>query len=213
MTLGIGLDFIGMGAFTPVVAASSNTFNPSDAQNAVLSNGNLSFTTNTVGNATVRSITKRTSGKWYWEFSWNGGADVFLSCGILTSASSLTLPGSYLGGTTNSVGFGKNAQTIFNDVFTNSGLGTTVGHVYGAAVDLTAERIWFRNATSAPSTWWGSASGDPAAGTNGLDYSASTGTEWCVAAAARSDRPAVLTVNLGGSAFVASAPSGFSAWG
>lgn len=211
--LSMPMHLIGFGAFTSGTAG--NIFDAASVANGALSGGSLTFTPNGSAGAGVKSVTTRSAGKYYFEFSWgSGGSTPFLSCGIIGSATGYPSLG-YLGPDTNSIGYWKADRIVYTDSDGgfNPGSGTTDGHIYACAVDLTAKLFYIKNVTTAGG-WFGSAgSADPAAGTNGRDFSTTGIATWCVAANAGSSKTDPLTINLGGAAFAGTPPSGFTAWG
>jgi hypothetical protein len=103
--------------------------------------------------------------------------------------------------------------------------GTTTfatGDTVGLAVDTINSKLWWRNATTTPTTWWGKGSGspDPVAGTDGFDFTPSTGTcpivgnLYVIAGGGNEVVTSAndIKVNFGATSFVAAAPSGWVAW-
>lgn len=97
------------------------------------------------------------------------------------------------------------------------------GDTVGIAVHSTLNKLWWRNATTSPGTWWGNNLGgtqDPVAGTNGFDFTPSTGTtpisgNLFIVVGAGNEAVAStqdILLNFGATSFVATAPSGYAAW-
>lgn len=91
------------------------------------------------------------------------------------------------------------------------------GDVYGLAYSTITDKAWARRATQAPTLWYGvggAGTADPATGVEGFDFSTQiTGNVYVCAGCsqpgnANAANP-IVTVNGGGSAFAAPAPSGF----
>ena len=94
--------------------------------------------------------------------------------------------------------------------------GSVSNNVYACAVNFVTDLIWFKNITAA-GTWVGSTTGgDPAAGTLGWSIAGLfTGPVYAFGGTTqRNDTNyGAGTLNLGGSAFVGTPPTGYVAWG
>jgi hypothetical protein len=194
---------------------AGTTWNPSDkSANITLSNGNLTAAFTSASDGGVRSITSKSSGKWYAEFSPGAtftGSDT--GFGIVLGSVAL-----------NAIGFsvtnacivlpGANPAIWFNGSFSGVNLSPSgYGAAMGIAVDLDNKTLWFNNWTTG-NAWRGKTTGatsDPATNTNGLDISAvfpGAGAFLCVCA---NNSGSSGTLNTGSSAFTGTVPSGFNA--
>lgn len=202
------------GFCSPLSAPSfTGTWNPSDKStaNIVLSNGNLTatVTASAIGNNGVRTTASNSSGKFYWEVTVgtvNSTSDN--TCiGITTGAQSLTgISGSN----------GVNSFIVYADtsVFYNgssAGIpnagGGLANAVWSFALDMNAKLIWVRKGAG---SWNGNGGNNPATGVGGFNISSVFGS---VAAFPMfgPNNNAVVTINLGATAFSNSVPSGFVA--
>lgn len=161
---------------------------------------------------TILSTVGRTTGKYYFEMNMGPtGEDLWY--GIATAAHSNN--NTLIGNDTVSLAFDNN-PTNWRYNASNSGSGMTGpanGNIVGFAVDLDNGKIWVRNATTAPSSWFGAAgAGDPVAGTNGFSFTPFAAATFLAFTSNQNGTTQGVTMNAGASAFVAAAPSGFSAW-
>lgn len=185
------------------VVPAGTTWNPSDiSTNVTLSGGNLTATAS--GNGAVRATAAISSGKYYFEITmatWIGA-----NPGPGVALASVTLPWiNTTAGVAYVDGFGN---IRINGSTSGSSLGTTAsGNVIGCAVDRGANLIWFRKA--AAGNWNGSGTADPATGTGGLSISAIAGSLYPGVMFTNNTEQAV--ANFGGSSFVGTIPSGFTA--
>jgi hypothetical protein len=209
---GIGHSFTYMTPISPTDAVVTMTWSSTDHGTGVLiSNGNLTAFGN-FGSGVASARTNRaysSSGKFYHELhidNDNMYAAVADASANLDATASNELFG---GGAANSheAVYWKNGFTDFNGT-ANSGYATYVtGDGVDQAVDVTAKKVWWRVASgdgASAGSWL--PSGDPAAGTGGLDISAMTGSLY----------PAVQVASNGQatarfSGFTRTPPSGFSA--
>jgi hypothetical protein len=181
---------------------ANTTWNPADLVNITLSGGNL-IATSTAGSAGVRGIGSRSSGKYYWEYSYTFVNTNSFSTGICLATASIT------GASAVGIAFLSRSTGDITVSGTASGfsLGAPVapGSVVGIAVDFTAKLLWFRIAPSG--NWNGSGTANPATGTGGADItSISTGPLYPHMMAGTSDK---VTANFGDSASIGAVPSGF----
>jgi len=191
-------------AFPRVQCVTGNWNSLDKTTSITLSNNNLTATS-TAGSAWVRSVTGRSSGKYYYEGTlnntWNGNSGI----GLTTSTSTPT-SGAISTPFTGASGFGG----CYVNGVSSGNLGSLVsGNIVGIAADLTASLIWLR--VSPSGNWNGSGTANPATGTGGISFSALTGVLFPVFAAYAS--PDAVTANFGASAFSGTIPSGFTAWG
>lgn len=86
----------------------------------------------------------------------------------------------------------------------------------GIGINTLTGRLWWRNATASPSTWWGgTGSPDPVTGTDGFDVTGNlTGNIYVIVGAGNENTPGTnsILVNFGATAFAATKPTGWSAW-
>jgi hypothetical protein len=174
--------------------------------NISLSNGNLTAT-RAAGSAwqSVRATKGKSSGKWYWEYTFTGVANEI----IMGAGDSALSASNFVGSSSQSTGF--QAATSFVDVlkyrsatFTGTGAGLWVaGDVIMFALNMDNNKIWFGK----NGTWLGAGSPNPATdtapaftGVNGTQYAATS------MFAARA-----VTANFGASAFAHTPPAGFNA--
>ena len=191
-------------AFPRVQCVTGNWNSLDKTTSITLSNNNLTATS-TAGSAWVRSVTGRSSGKYYYEGTlnntWNGNSGI----GLTTSTSTPT-SGAISTPFTGASGFGG----CYVNGVSSGNLGSLVsGNIVGIAADLTASLIWLRISPSG--NWNGSGTANPATGTGGISFSALTGVLFPVFAAYAS--PDAVTANFGASAFSGTIPLGFTAWG
>jgi hypothetical protein len=170
--------------------------------------------------AGARSTTSKTSGKWVWETQFNFSGSSFADTGIGIANASATFPG--LGGT------GTNGAVLFLSAsgpmyVNNFHYGSPVNSNWNSAsyttmwaLDVGNSKLWF--ATSNNGQWNNDilANQNPATNTGGINYASPGGLTGpffiaCVMTGANVGQ--TFTLNCGQSAFVNTAPSGFSAWG
>lgn len=189
-----------------VNGATTNAFNPSDkSASTVLSNGNLTLTTNSgVNPGRSRSATAMTTGNKYcfeYHIDTAQAAD-FLELGI-SNLSTGGLPG------VNSLGYWNN-DGIYDDPPTTTILyPSSVGSVVRMAVDLVNFKGWIAvdsGRWNAGSSTYG-AGGDPASNLGGIDIS---GWGNYYAFAQSFGTTSALTANFGNGALVYPCPSGFT---
>lgn len=181
-----------------------------------ITNGGLTATTNVNNqNQTVISTIGRATGKWYFEFTNNMNGDADLYWGLAKASHS---NGSRIGNSTDSVSYHRtgasNGNMVFNNSESNCGFPKPAnGSVIGMAVDLDNGLIWVRNPAT-PSSWFGNngASPDPVTGTNGFSFTAFATTVYLAFSSVGNGATEGVVMNAGASAFVAAAPTGFTAW-
>lgn len=176
--------------------------NPNDKHSDVtLSRDNTTATQNTTNFAwrSVRTTKPHSTGKWYFEFSWDAGAAALIAIGGIGSGSfALT---EHVGQT--GYGYGD-GNKYFNNVSTALSSGP-IGAVIGIAVDLDNGRIWFlKNGVAME--------GDPAAGT-GASYTGLASQDWYPALSLnRSSTATVMSIALRESELAYAPPAGFLPW-
>jgi hypothetical protein len=177
-------------------------WNPADINSMTLSAGNLTATS-TAGSGGVRGVSYA-SGKFYWECAMATWANANTAPGIASASAIL----SNFGATpTQAALVRQNGLIWVNNVSTGNSLGARAsGDVIGIALDIGSRLIWFRLAPSG--NWNGSSTANPATGTGGLNISGLLGALYpAFAGAASGDQ---CSINVGGSSFVGSVPSGFT---
>jgi hypothetical protein len=162
------------------------TLNPLDKQSSItLANGNLDVTASGTW-VSVRSTFGMTSGKWYWETTFNGFQ---IMIGIGTSAATLS---NYIGADTNGWAYYFGGDKFTNSTPTAYGASYTTGDIIGIAFDAdTGSLTFYKNGTSQGVAFTGLTSGPyfPALGLNN----------------------ATPNINFGQRPFAYTAPSGFKA--
>ena len=155
------------------------------------------------GWTSVASISYKTTGKWYVEFSFAASGSFLAAVGVKTPSGSLASAPDYMG----TQGIAYISSIIrYNGTEVGSGPSMSVSDTIQCAVDVDAKRIWWKQADE--SSWL--PSGDPAAGTGGANISGMT--TGMAPAAATYYNGSKVTVNGGLVAFVGSIPSGFLPW-
>ena len=197
----------------PVIKALAAFLDEFQSVNATLSNGNLTAThTNTVSNSGARSISYKTTGKYYFEVTMTNSHGAFDCIGTITQAGTYT---NLITGGTNCVVTYKNTGNIYsNNANQFKPLGAfTNGDVIGVAVDLTARKAWLRKNGG---NWNGLAIGseNPITGLGGVTVAPTVGFAPVIgfggSGAAAGDE---MTLNVGGTPFYSPAPTGFGIWG
>jgi len=211
-------------AFTVVVLditeATGATFDPGAKSTLIaLSGGNLTATAlGTAGSSakTVRATVSKTTGKYFCKFTiveiTSLETEVSI-CNASTPVEGPTVPGS-TDAPAHGCGYISNGYVIYdNGTFGGLTYGPidtyTTGDVISMAVDLTAERIWFRKNAL---LWNNSGSADPATGVGGFDISAAIqGDAFFPAVSFKTEIPNIgdVTADFSGTG----APSGFDPWG
>lgn len=205
---------------SPVAAPS-----PTPGWNATYAGAN--WTINGTGNKTATWVSNtssysilanqnKSSGKIYFEIQPpNEGVygDTNLRMGMANSGHVQT---TFLGASSDAFALNSATATSWfcNGSSTSSGMGrVTSGNWLGFAIDLDNKKAWVRDATGAPSTWYGNggASPDPATGTNGFDFSAIASTNLFPAAnIAAGEGSGSFNINIGEATLASAAPSGFT---
>ena len=157
----------------------------------------------------VRSTTSHalgTAGKYYAELSFDNLITTDPAGGIKDKTGSLT-------GTLTAVYVIPFNGNIFNSgtLIGNVGSSLANGDVVCLAVDMGAERVWFRKANG---LWNNNAAADPATGANGLDISSLANNAFGLWAYNSGGGPAGLAVTLRteSAEFTYTGPSGFTSW-
>ena len=199
-------------------APVSVTWDPSAKKASILlSNNNLTAGINVSPNddpdanwPLVRSTgAGHSTGKYYWQFSPNN-SNGLLSAGLIPSTYNITATDTKrLSNLPYSVSINADGS-IYGD--NNSELGYwnsatwAAGNFIGVAVDIDNRLVWIRNGSG---LWNNNASANPATGVGGITFHGTAGLVYHLAA---SPYYYNVTLNSGGSAYAAAAPSGFSNW-
>lgn len=182
---------------------ANTTWNPSDLSGMTLSGGNLVVTGTATGG--VRAIDGQSSGKYYFECTWNTIATNFINTGLALSTAPLTTQN-----TANVRVYRVNGDIVLNG--TDSGISINSGNPLAnnslvcCAVDIGGQLVWFR--LGAAGAWNGSGTANPATGTGGFSISALSGSLYPLMYGGNLDK---VTANFGGGAFTGVVPSGFTA--
>jgi hypothetical protein len=190
--------------------SSTSALDPATASvNFSFSNSNLTATSSG-GVGGVRSTTSKTTGKWYFEASLDTTGGSSIGFGVANASYSNT---NFLGADADSLG-AYNSQAILSNSSSVGDFGVpfTEGDVIGCAIDVDADRIWFKNATEPTGNWNNTGGANPAAGSEVGWISIGFITP-IFAAIGSANSGGVSTINFGGTTFVMSPPSGYSAWG
>jgi hypothetical protein len=194
--------FLPLMAYPPLIKRVR--WNPSDkATDIVLTNGNYTAACTSTG-CVRATVSRGTSGKYYFEVRVDTVSSHFPMIGVMTGASSLSQQGP---GVTFTGGWSwqaDNNNTWDNTVAASTtSTNFTTGDVIQVAIDFTAGKIWWGKNNAFIN------SGNPAAGTNAR-YSDISGTLY---PAVGFNAPAALcTGRFALSQFTYSPPSGFSSW-
>lgn len=208
-------------------------FDPSNkGADIALSNANLTATLS-VG-ATEQVIVNKgwTSGKFYFEASETKTGTGTNRVGQIGIAQ-LTTAGFKAGTTSSGRALGQSADSFgFNDTGTyDSGAGVNISaggpafaNTMGIAYDVGAGRIWIKNVTTG-GNWNGNATYDPGTGVGGIDVTGGQTSNLITGAATHPIYAAIgislsgtftgsiaMTINLGGTSFVGTIPTGFVAY-
>jgi hypothetical protein len=193
-----GADGVGNAWYTGAGAPTTvSTWNSADkAAGITLSNTNHTAT-GASGNNGVRGTNGRSTGKWYFEFPVNTITAGFAVLGIGTSSFNIND-----NSTSGSVGISASGTISPSG---NMGSAPTGKHI-SFAVDFDNLKFWARYDGG---NWNGAAIGsqNPATNTGGTAFSAGTYFPLVLI-----QNVGTTTINTGDSAFVYSAPSGFSEW-
>lgn len=204
-------------------AGGGTTWNPSDKTgNVTLSSGNLVATWNDAGSNPfgVRATVPIGTGKYYFEIACGDNLSAIRGVGLIKSTANIASPSANLSDNVDAVTARSQSGWVVlaGAAVGNYGNTSTKGasHYFRVAVDGTAKKIWFVSFDDSAwcagdaNLWRGAAGGsvgDPAAGTNGLDFSSLTGTLYPFCFGATNGQ--VFTARFKSSSWVRSAPSGF----
>src|SRR5271166_306244 len=193
-------------------------FNPSDKSASItLSNVNLTASNPADVNwSSVRSTTSHSSGKYYFEITpgATGAGTNGVMVGLADASASLS---SYLGSSTHGYAWQNNISagtglTWYNATHTDTFYPCNVGQTCGYAVDLTAKKVWVIrwagggwNAGLTPPQ-------DPNTPSGGYDISGVSGNIFFGFSGQFTANAATVTVNVGGTSYVGTVPTGYSNW-
>jgi hypothetical protein len=198
------------------------TFDPASVQSVTLSGGNLvatnTGTTGTNQGAQALASSAKSSGKYYWETTYNiwGDGSVFClyGCALIPTGTSAY-------NTAGTTGIGGARIAITGAITANGTGGGTLGSLsqgdtIAIAVDIAALKIWFRGVAGpdfgTPGQWNGSAiNGDPATGAGGTTIIGGSLVPAVCFGGTGGVSGNRQTANFGGSAFLAAVPAGFTA--
>lgn len=177
---------------------TATPFDPSQkGANIALSNADKTATMGTTDWQTIKTLTGRSSGKWYFEFTIvSSGSTVF--GGLATAAASVS---TYLGNSANSCGF--NGGNLFNNGFTagaTGGVSNAQGSTNAFAVDMDAKKMWVLVNNAAIG------GGDPVAGTSAF-------LTWAAAYTLYGAVTLGTSGNVATSTNTYAPPTGYSIWG
>ena len=183
---------------------ANTTWNPADLSNVTLTGSNLISTVGT-GAGGARSVASLSGGQYYWENTWTTISSNTIISGISLASASVSAP---------TTGCAKIVRTTGHIFINNSDSGASIsggsaisqGSIICAAVDFTAQLIWFRQ--GAAGNWNGSGTANPATAAGGLSITSIAGALFAMMAGQSSDK---VTANFGDSAFTGTVPSGFTA--
>lgn len=177
------------------VTAAFLTFNTtrSVGGGATFSNGNLTVTIpSSLFHTIFSSVTNKTTGKWYCEFTWStmGGE------GFVGLANSLAAPTAPLGADNRSYGYSKFASKRFNSVQVAYGASYSIGDVLSVLYDIGAGTLEFwKNGVS-----------------QGIAYTSVPNLLAPAVAVDQEWTADTVTVNYGATAFAHTPPVGYSGW-
>lgn len=178
--------------------ASFTALNPADKSvDVTLSNANLTAAGANGGSRIARSVAGKTTGKWYYEVdpaTVTGGTCL----GVGNSSSDLN---NFTGVDLNGIAYYADGATLHNNINISVGTGWNQNNIIGVAINLDTDLFW----VAKDGVWQ---NGDPAAGTGGRSF-AITGTTYAIIAPGGG---AEATVNFGSTAFIYTAPTGFTGW-
>jgi Divergent InlB B-repeat domain len=176
----------------------------------VYSNGDLSISGAAVNVKNARTISGKSSGKWYWEVTATGG-DGTTNAGGIGIGESIMPNNSYVGSVASGSSFGYGAaNSVFYTTWANvivsgtppAGSAVKAGIVYTFALDMNTGTFW----AGQDGTWYNA--GNPGAGLNAV-LSKLTGTVYpAVTFYANSINS--FTANFGASPFKFAVPGGFN---
>jgi hypothetical protein len=192
----------------------NTTLNPADKEAHIsLSGGNLTALGTAGWGGFVRAVDAQSSGKYYWEYTFNAAVSN-TGVGVILGTLSLTTASGFAAAFNGQVGLvqsgsvyvdGSTSITIGGVGGSSPGFPTiTSGTIICVAIDLTAKLIWFR--LGAAGNWNNNSSRNPATGTGGISITNVT-TAYPTIFFNGAD---TVIANFGSSAFTGAVPSGFT---
>jgi hypothetical protein len=191
----------------------NTTLNPADKEAHIsLSGGNLTATGTAGWTGSVRAVDGQSSGKYYWECTFNASA---VNSGVGVSISTLPIATVFSG-----AGTGQAGVTQQGGVYVDGGLTFTVGGVAGSsitfgtitsgtvicvAIDVPNKLLWWR--LGAAGNWNNNASRNPATGAGGVSIPNISTAAYPSISFGGAD---TIIANFGSSAFTGAVPSGFT---
>ena len=141
------------------MAIEYTTWDPANKSDYIaLSNGNLTATVTSQMYRNVRSILGVSSGKWYWEITFDVGAGSQLE---MFGVGDNTIPtDDDLGGYAGGYAYKENGTKGNNNSYVSFGSTFSAGDIISIALDMDNGKLWW-----AKNGVW-QASGDPGSGTN-----------------------------------------------
>ena len=188
---------------------AATTWNPADQLTTALSGGNLVATFTGAGTSSaVRSVLGVSSGKYYFEVTYNSPLNPTWGMALASvslSAIGAAGAGTAVAGTTMLLGQFVYVGTTLQ---VNMGTAPVNGNVGQCAVDLGGKLVWFRLGAG---NWNNSGTANPATGAGGFSISSiATGPLYACCGGANASG---FTANFGGSAFTFTPPSGYAGLG
>lgn len=188
---------------------ATTTWNPLDkGPDVVLTNGNLTATSNTSGGG--QSVRANSTGRLTGKYHYSAVVTVnstFTLIGMANASKSLT---TFLGSDTDGLGWDKTGTVYINNAQVANIQTWAVGDTLSMEVNLDASppRAFFKTNTG---DWNNDPSADPASNVGGIDISGMAAGPYFPAAQLWSDTES-LTANFGGSAYSPAATLGFGNW-
>lgn len=177
-----------------------------------LSGGNLiaTYTGSSAPNA-VKSSTSHSTGKFYFELTWNtpSSSNTRESGFGNATAGAASLTGVQVGNTgTTTIGWGGGSDVFVNGAsITNVSSWGTPGTI-ALAIDISGALVWFKDVVSG--NWNASGAANPATGVGGVSLTI-TGAPFFVMVSMFVSGDSV-TANFGATSYVYTPPAGFSNW-
>jgi hypothetical protein len=201
----------GFGFILPAMGAGTSTLDPANTSSKLtLSGSNLIATANTTnstdGNVS-RATTSHSSGRYYAELKATSTSGSAVAFGIINGTQAIQ--NHWLGESgNNSIGCFSSGSIFLNGSSQPTNCTAVASSdVIGMAVDIDHKKIWWRKNGG---QWNNNASADPALNISGLDVSAISGPYFPAVEVDVLNK--VATVNLGGTPYTYTPPTGFVSW-
>jgi Collagen triple helix repeat (20 copies) len=172
-----------------------------------LTNGNLTGEHDTVnGYGVAQATAPKSSGKFYYEYQILAGLNANHQLGFVASG---WINSNYLSWNFNrGIGYTPSSGDVsVRDVSIGTAAAAALNAVVGVAIDITANRVWFRVGAG---NWNNNASANPATGVGGFTIPGSIATPYSPAWSGFYGEKN--TVNFGATAYASPAPAGFGNW-